>query len=34
MNDMTENQDSNVWSVFFWGLVVCLILGVIVYLIG
>ena len=34
MNDVTGTRESNVWSVFFWGLVVCLILGFIVYLIG
>ena len=27
-------QDSNAWSVFFWSLVICLALGMIVYSIG
>ncbi len=34
MNDVTERYESNVWSVFFWGLVICLILAIIVYVIG
>lgn len=34
MNDVTDTQESNVWSVFFWGLVVCLVLALIVYAIG
>ena len=33
MNEVTHNED-NAWSVFFWGLIVCLVLAFIVYLIG
>ncbi len=33
MNDVVEYED-NAWSVFFWGLVICLVLAFIVYLIG
>lgn len=30
----TQTYHENAWSCFFWGLVLCVILGVIVYLIG
>jgi len=31
---MAETRQDNCWSVFFWSLIVCAILGVITYLIG
>jgi hypothetical protein len=34
MNDVSDNYENNVWSVFFWTLLICVVLGVIVYLIG
>lgn len=34
MNDVSENYESNVWSVFFWGLVVCAALALVVYAFG
>lgn len=34
MNDITERNESNVWTVFFWGLVVCGVLAAIVFILG
>ncbi len=33
MNEVTHYED-NAWSVFFWGLIICVVLAFIVYLIG
>jgi hypothetical protein len=33
MNDVTHYKD-NAWSVFFWGLVICILLAIVVYLFG
>ena len=30
----TETYHDNAWTCFFWGLVVCLILGIVVYILG
>ena len=34
MDKITDTQESDVWTVFFWGLAVCIVLGTIVYFIG
>lgn len=30
----TDHYKDNAWSVFFWGLIICLLLAFVVYLIG